>query len=702
MEQSNEERDLALSYVTQTRMSVFLTGKAGTGKTTFLRDLANHTSKRFVVLAPTGVAAVNAGGVTIHSFFQLPFCPYLPEVKELVTEYQLPEKKKYLRKSKIDIIRTLDLLVIDEISMVRADLLDAVDMMLRRYRRSSLPFGGVQLLMIGDIQQLPPVVGESEKKYLEQVYETPFFFASKALRRLQYITIELKKIYRQQDARFVELLNKIRDNRYDAATLSTINSRYIPDFEASDEEGYIRLTTHNVQAESHNRKRLEALDGKERSYEAEVSGDFPETSMPTEQTLQLKEGAQVMFVRNNVLNGYYNGKIGWISTLEANEIVVRCEDGEELHVGREVWENIQYEINKKDNQIAPIVKGTFRQFPLKIAWAITIHKSQGLTFDKVVIDAGKAFAYGQVYVALSRCRTLEGIVLESRISNNVAFTNSDVERFNQGIPELEQVASGLEQCKETYYYEIMRELFDFEALERAVDELNRFFQNKLPGFLSGNSPVLSGLVLDRIPELMRVNERFMNQLAQLSVRKNDAKVSQLLAERIRKASVYYCSQWEEIDGIISPIVNIEIDNKENNAALKDLVASYKEAFRVKISVWNEVIKHGFTVDGYLKAKVDGLLKTPKESAASKVSGENDVENKDLLSALSNWRKMVAKEKHIPAYCVFNQVVLYTIAALEPTTLEQLKLVKGFGKKRIEQYGNEIIDIVKDYAAPWRN
>ena len=428
----NAEIELAEKYITETGVSIFLTGKAGTGKTTFLHHIVERCRKRSIVVAPTGVAAVNAGGVTIHSFFQLPFCPYLPDVKELVTEYQLPENQRQLRKSKIDIIRTLDLLIIDEISMVRADLLDAVDAVMRRYRRSGRPFGGVQLLMIGDVQQLAPVVTDEERPYIERVYASPFFFHSKALQRLQYITIQLTTVYRQQDPLFLRLLNNIRDSKFDEATLAALNSRVRKPGDPAvfaDGQEPILLTTHNWQADEVNRRNLEALDTPVQIFDAVVEGNFPDSAAPTERHLELKVGAQVMFVKNDSLgHRYYNGMIGVVESVETDgtsdgqkHIVVVNSEGERIDVGQERWDTWKYEIDSTDNQIKPILDGVFVQYPLKTAWAVTIHKAQGLTFDRLQVDASAAFTYGQVYVALSRCRSLEGLTLLSPIIPQNAF-----------------------------------------------------------------------------------------------------------------------------------------------------------------------------------------------------------------------------------------------------------------------------------------
>ena len=362
MEEIRKDRqfDLAEKYVEETSVSLFLTGKAGTGKTTFLRYIVERTSKRCVVLAPTGVAAVNAHGSTIHSFFSLPLCPYLPDVPELKTEYQMPEHLRKLKKEKIKIIRTLDLLIIDEISMVRADLLDAVDATLRRYRRSSQPFGGVQLLMIGDAQQLSPVVTEAERPFLSRVYPSPYFFYSKALQQTPYITIELKTIYRQEDQAFIDILNAVRNARVDPQMLKNLNARV----GAPAGDDWIRLTTHNAQADGINAARMDGLPGETHILTAAVEGDFPETLYPAAGELSLKEGARVMFIRNDTEGRFYNGKLGTVKAFEDDSIVVTDDDGVDVALERVDWENLQYTLDDESGEIGQEVKGVFSQFPL--------------------------------------------------------------------------------------------------------------------------------------------------------------------------------------------------------------------------------------------------------------------------------------------------------------------------------------------------
>ena len=651
----NPQIELAERYVYETGMSLFLTGKAGTGKTTFLRHIAEHCPKRLVVVAPTGVAAVNAGGVTIHSFFQLPFCPYLPDIPELVTEYQLPDGQRQLRKSKIDIIRTLDLLIIDEISMVRADLLDAVDATLRRYRRSSRPFGGVQLLMIGDAQQLAPVVTDEEKPFMDRVYPSPFFFHSKALQRLHYTTIQLTTIYRQQDSHFVQLLNNIRDNHFDQATLDALNTRVgTPDKDGLSEP--ILLTTHNYQADRVNRQRLEALEGKPFTLNAVVDGNFPDSSAPTDRTLVLKPGAQVMFVKNDSSGAhrYYNGKIGTVRGLN-NEydddgspqqvVIVDDEEGGTISVTPERWENIRYEIDPKDNQIKQTVDGTFVQYPLKTAWAITIHKAQGLTFDRVQVDAAHAFTYGQVYVALSRCRSLEGLTLLSPISANNMFDSQDITHFNSTLTSPQQAAAELDSCRTQYYYDQLFELFDFSGIQHAVEALDRLLQEHLHNTYPQQAAMLTEQVCPLVGNLASVSERFRRQLIAISqMPESDGKP--LLAERIEKATAYYLEQLTTLGDKVLPILNLETDNKEVGKRLADIAERFHTAFFLKEAVLKLVHDKGFDIASYQKCKVDFVLEKPKKKKSIRVEETySDIKHPKLIKILTKWRTTHARLRH---------------------------------------------------------
>ena len=717
--ETNPQIELAEKYVMETGVSIFLTGKAGTGKTTFLHHVKEHCNKRNVVLAPTGVAAVNAGGVTIHSFFQLPFCPYLPDVPELVTEYQMPDQRKGFRKSKIDIIRTLDLLIIDEISMVRADLLDAVDAVLRRYRRNSRPFGGVQLLMIGDVQQLAPVVTDDEKPYMDRVYPSPFFFHSKALQKVNYITIQLSKIYRQQDPTFVQLLNNIRDNQFDEATLRALNARVVKPSQDPRPQGAgtarpkekaqepILLTTHNYQADRVNRQRMEELRTTPFTLHAQIEGNFPETSFPTDKELTLKPGAQVMFVKNDSSGGhrYFNGKLGTVQDLQTQNdaegkteqaVVVVDEDGDTIRVTPEQWENIKYEIDPRDNTIKQVVDGTFTQYPLKTAWAITIHKAQGLTFDRVQVDAAAAFTYGQVYVALSRCRSLEGLTLLTPISARNAIGSTDIDHFNATLTPMEEAESKLGYYKAAYYYDVLFELFGFGAIQHDLEQLERLFQDHLRTTYPQNSSDLSQLAGTLSSQVSGVAERFRIQLSSIS-QMPEQQAAPLLAERIVKAVGYFLPQLEQIDAKVRPMLGVSVDNKEVSKRLKELAENWNASMGLKDALLRQVEKEGFDVARYQKTKVDFALQKPQRQRVQKdeeVYG--NVSHPKLVKILTKWRATKAREEQLPAYTIIQQKSLLAIADKLPRDGKALLKIPGLGQAKVAKYGQEIVQMVEDY------
>ena len=446
MERGNFELDVARFIVEKTDMSLFLTGKAGTGKTTFLRDVVRHTKKKCIVLAPTGIAAVNAGAMTIHSFFQFGLGPFVQGVIEPKSDFRI-------NKSKLELIRHLQLLIIDEVSMVRADLMDHLDVELRRIRRNSKPFGGVQLLMIGDLQQLPPIAHGGEDELLRQYYKTLYFFSSAALKSMKYSCIELKNVYRQTDRHFIDILNHARDCTLTSQDISDLNARYIPGFSPKPEDGYIRLMTHNRQVDYVNETELEKLDSKPYTFVAAVTGTFPEESYPTADSLTLKKGAQVMFIKNDPERRFINGTLGEVKSIDKNSIAVRLADsGMIIDVEPMEWQNIRYQFDEESKEISSKQIGRFKQYPLKAAWAITVHKSQGLTFDKAIIDVHAAFSPGQAYVALSRCRTLDGLVLSSPVSASVFMRDNAVDAYMNYISRpVEELA--FSSCYEYFEYE---------------------------------------------------------------------------------------------------------------------------------------------------------------------------------------------------------------------------------------------------------
>ena len=636
MIERDERFTLAERYVEETGVSVFLTGKAGTGKTTFLKEIVRQTSKRFAVVAPTGVAAINAGGVTIHSFFQLPLCPYLPDVKELVTEYQMPERMRSLRKERVKILRTLDLLIIDEISMVRADILDAIDDILKRYRRNDRPFGGVQLLMIGDIQQLPPVVRESERPFMEQVYSSPFFFNSKVLQRLAYVTIQLEKVHRQSDRIFLDILNEVRSGRPSEWALSELNKRLDPGFVPPENERWIRLTTHNAQADSVNEAKMNALKTDEATFEAQVEGIFPENAYPAETQLRLRVGAQVMFVRNDTSGEarYYNGKIATVEKVKP-QLIVKDESGDRIEVTTEKWENIRYGLNEETGEIEGIVDGTFEQVPLRPAWAVTIHKSQGLTFDHVIIDAGAAFSFGQVYVALSRCRTLEGIVLTTPITRRCTFTSEEVTAFESSREPADEVRLKLPAMSNEYFTSTLCDAFDLQRLRYLYNRVNRIYQVNLSNLYPDQAcrfntvgAGMSGQISETEPQqsseasgkdnpktftgirsLSDTAQKFQKQIRYIaaSIHSGAPDDFPLLRERVTKACEYFRKELKPLAWFASPLTLIEIDDKEIKKAFKAAAEEFLSELRFRLTLYETILSEGFSTKEYHKLKADNEL-----------------------------------------------------------------------------------------------
>lgn len=694
---------LAERYIQETGVSVFLTGKAGTGKTTFLKHICETTGKRFVVLAPTGVAAINAGGSTIHSFFQLPLCPYLPDVKELVTEYQMPEKYRSLRKDRIKILRTLDLLIIDEISMVRADLLDAVDSTLRRYRRDERPFGGLQFLMIGDAQQLSPVVKDNERQYLEQVYPSPYFFASKALQRLSYITIELQKVHRQKDAAFLEILNGIRENRISMDLLDRLNSRVVEyKAEPGEKEEPIRLTTHNSQAEEINTSKLNALRGKAINFAAEIEGDFPESSYPAEEVVSLKKGAQVMFIRNDAEGQYYNGKIGRVEEIGANgTVIVSDAEGRLIDVEQAEWTNTQYALDADTGEIKMNVVGTFRQIPLKTAWAITIHKSQGLTFNKVIIDAGAAFAFGQVYVALSRCRTLDGITLTTPVRVSAIYSDTEVSRFNRSMDREESIRGRIDAEERKYRFDKMRDAFTFDDMAKAAAWLARIWKEHLFKIYPTPGEEL-GKRLEELGGISATARRFKDQLNYIQA--TNAPES-YLEERMRKAAEYFKPALDSLFSFFTELSLLEIDNKEvkkkANEAAEELLAQCD----IACQCMGMILGKGFSVAEYNRIRTSCLTQDRsirvRRRKLRKVEDENGKTSSSvderLRDALLEWRSDRFKKDNVPAYTIMHQSTLLAIASKKPRNKYELLMIKGFGETSYAKYGTEILEIIERMA-----
>ncbi|MBC8032707.1 MAG: AAA family ATPase [Chitinophagaceae bacterium] len=541
--------DLAASFVNNTSRHIFLTGKAGTGKTTFLKYIQEHAKKNAVVVAPTGVAAINAGGVTIHSFFQLPFGPFIPDDEErFALNFQNEDvnnafnlvKKIRLTGEKKALMRKMELLIIDEISMVRADMLDAIDAVLRFVRKNSFqPFGGVQVLYIGDLFQLPPVVQEDEWNILRQLYESPFFFHAKAVSKATPLYIELKKIYRQKDQRFIDVLNRVRNNSVTTADLNLLNERYQPGFKPDLENPYIVLSTHNSKTDTINTLELEKLPGPLFTFSATVTGDFSERIMPTENSLQLKVGAQVLFIKNDSEKRYYNGKIGRVSRILDKVIYIHFEaEKEDFALTQEKWKNIRYSFNEEKNRIQEEELGTFTQYPIRLAWAITIHKSQGLTFTKAIVDAGASFAPGQVYVALSRCTSMEGMVLRSLIQRHCIKTDEKVIAFASREAELNELQDLLKEEEVFYEKKGVIDSYDLTRLVEKLEDEIALMTAKAAKERMLHLKVLNELLTQAI-EMQEVAARFRIQLNQLLKAALDTGNEEPLKERMLKANDYF-------------------------------------------------------------------------------------------------------------------------------------------------------------------
>ena len=717
--ENNPELQLAWQFIENTGTHLFLTGKAGTGKTTFLRRLKEQSPKRMVILAPTGIAAINAGGVTIHSFFQLSFAPFVPE-----TTFNSSQTHYRFSKEKRNIIRSMDLLVIDEISMVRADLLDAIDSALRRYRDREKPFGGVQLLMIGDLQQLAPVVKENEWEMLKNYYETPYFFASRALRETVYMTIELKTVYRQSDTFFLSLLNKIRENQADDEVLNELNRRYQPGFRPRKEEGYIRLTTHNYQAQKVNDNELASLPGQTYSFRAEIDGTFPEYLYPADEVLTIKAGAQVMFLKNDPSSEkrYYNGMIGEVAAVNDAGMIVRGKDnGNEFQLLPEEWGNYKYVLNEETKEITEEIEGTFRQYPIRLAWAITIHKSQGLTFERAIIDARNSFAHGQTYVALSRCKTLEGMVLESPLRREAIISDSTVDNFTKEVERNKPGNRQLHDMQKAYFFDLLSDLFNFYSLDQAYKRLLRLIDEDLYKLYPKQLAEYKELAPHIKEKIVEVSQRFRNQYTRLINGSDDYAADQGLQERVRSGAGYFRKELEPVRALFEK-TNMPLDNKELRKQLNERLQALDDALWIKESLLEAMMGQPFTVTGYLKLKAKVTLsleddsssgsspKAPKEkrerkgrkertrsSSKAKVEVPTDILYPELYRTLSEWRAVKAREVSLPAYIIMQQKALMGIVNLLPDTPEALEAIPYFGAKGVQKYGLEILGIIRKFV-----
>jgi DNA-binding CsgD family transcriptional regulator len=690
----NDIFDLAYRFITETQESIFLTGKAGTGKTTFLKYLREHSSKNMIVAAPTGVAAINAGGVTLHSLFQLPLHPFLPTESN---KLHLLQNIRY-NKQRIMLLRKMELLVIDEISMVRCDVIDAIDSILKSVRRNyTTAFGGVQILFIGDLYQLPPVAKNDEWRILNEYYSSPFFFDSKAVKELQPLLIELNKIYRQKEESFVELLNKVRNNQMGREDYDLLHNRCIQGFQPGTEEKFITLTSHNNQADNINQLKLQKLITTAYTFKAKIEGEFPENIYPAEAQLVLKEGAQVMFIKNDVAEKkYFNGKIGVVAKLAKDKIVINC-DGDDIEVYEEAWDNVRYVLNRSDEKLEQHILGRFFQFPLRLAWAITIHKSQGLTFNKVMIDAAASFSSGQVYVALSRCTSLEGIVLLSKIPPTAIYSNEKVVSAQSALAPKGSLAERFAGARQLFTMQLLSELFLMEEIEKASLGLQSSVEKENEKLNDETIQWLQHFIA-QLKKEKSVGDKFISHIYQFMKAEPVIENNPALQKRIQDAANYFLPLLNNLKDQLQkhPIIT---EHKEAASDVDETLLELLVAF-VKSIYFLQYCKQPFTVAEFLKHKLN--LSIPRlhiscYAANKKQLAASDIPNPELYYTLKNWRDKICEEHNLPIYIVANTASLKDICTYLPFTNQHLQLLSGFGKAKADKYGAVIITMVQDYC-----
>lgn len=646
----NPAMQLAYDYLESTNTVVFLTGKAGTGKTTFLQKIKQESEKRLAVVAPTGVAAINAGGMTIHSLFQIPFGPIIPGGNNKPDAHYSPEKK--------ELLSSLELLIIDEVSMVRPDVLDQIDLILRNVKECDHPFGGVQLLLIGDLSQLSPIIRDEEWTILNRYYATPYFFSSQVMQKAPFVRIELDHVFRQKEQIFVNILNEVRNQTISQKHLELLNSRYVPHFRPTIEEPYITLTTHNSLAQQINSEYIDALEDREIEYKAIIRGEFPKDAYPTEISLKLKIGAQVMFVKNDssAEKLFYNGKIGTVIRIDNDTVFVQCgNEGREIIVQAVEWTNIKYQLDEQ--QISETNAGSFTQIPLKLAWAITIHKSQGLSFEKAIIDVSEAFTHGQAYVALSRCRTLSGMVLRNPITAQNIIGDPAIAHFNKEantpLPDILR----LERDRELYKRFLISELFNFTTLKNKISDFDKLIPN-----------------LQK--DILEVAEKFIRQLD---------------PERTQKAAVYFHQKLKNVVELLHNELPGIIGQSKEKAAKSDQLINWVMA---RIAMLDYFSNTYFTPSAYLNLKKNNAT----TAISSYLKALNAKPNEKLYEHFLNWRDAIAQQEHVMPNMVLSEKTLATIAEKLPSTLKAISAVKGVGPQKATMYGVSLITLIRSYQA----
>jgi len=685
------DRPLILDFLEHTNQPVFLTGKAGTGKTTLLRKIKDATTKNYAVVAPTAVAAINAGGVTLHSFFQIPFGPIPPTGD---TEQPL----KY-SDEKTKLLRCLELLIIDEISMVRVDIIDFIDRTLKKLKGSSLPFGGVQVLMIGDLYQLSPIFHDAWH-ILASHYKSPYFFDAQIFRHIKMVTFTLEKVYRQSDPLFLEILNRIRENTMDADLLEKLNERYDADLETGWKEDYITLTTHNQLVSEINIGCLAILPGEAFTYKAEVSGDFPKDGFPADEVLELKVGAQIIFIKNDSSGKkqFYNGKAAKITHLAENNIRVQFNDSpDEIEVEKEIWQNVKYNLNTEDNKINEVNAGAFAQYPFKLAWAITVHKSQGLTFDRAIVDVSAAFAHGHAYVALSRCRSLEGLILKSPVKMENIITDARVANFTELASSEQPTPEILDNYSKQYSWNLIKSTFDFHFIQRDWLALSNA---KFSSLEDRNTFLLVYDQVDAIlsPQIIKVAERFIHQEISKTDQNTNPTTQTTFITRLVKASEYFIPKLETVLKEIEKLLEIKLYHDEHSDKISTLLNDIHSALKIKTSVfaldWNS-----FSIEDFIALKHNASSKYQlheKKTTFKPSFAEKEIMNPKLYQNLADWRKSVATQRNVPEHHVLSDQALQTIAAKLPKNTDQLAALKSVGMGNAKELGSPIIKMINAF------
>jgi len=681
------DNQLLLDFLATTNQPVFLTGKAGTGKTTLLRKIRDTTKKNFAIVAPTAVAAINAGGVTLHSFFQIPFGPLVP-----VTDENADTNFKY-SDEKTRLLRCLDLLIIDEISMVRVDIIDFIDRTLKRVKGSNRPFGGVQVLMIGDLYQLSPIFHDAWH-ILGAYYASPYFFDSLIFRSTPMLTFTLDKVYRQSDPVFLDILNGMRENSLDTSLLEKLNERYDPSLDQEWKDDYITLTTHNQLVNEINQGCLEKLPGEIFEFNATVNGDFPKDAYPTDEKLQLKLGAQVIFIKNDSSGKkqFYNGKAAKITAIDKEAIKVSfTSDGREIEVEKEIWQNVKYSLSDEENKIDETSTGSFSQYPFKLAWAITVHKSQGLTFDQAIVDVSTAFTHGQAYVALSRCRSLEGLILKSPVVAENIITDAKVIGFSKASHQDQPTPELLARYSQQYAWGLIHELLDFSLVAKDWEKLGRsklIDKDEKNAFLSiyeqGNQILQN--------EIFKVARNFIaKEFSKICTHENPANETAFM-ERLQKASDYFVPKLEQVMTLMARIVAINFYNDTHSDKLLTTLNDCKDALQIKLSLF-KISWNPFSIKDYISTLHAASNKQPAKKPVKSSIKPKEISNPQVYKNLVEWRKTIAIQRGTQDYAVLSDLALLSIAERMPRTTDQLAALKSVGIGNAKELGQQITRIV---------